>query len=597
MPSGLFALLDDVATIAKVAAASIDDVGAAASKAGVKAAGVVVDDTAVTPRYVTGFTPDRELPIIWRITKGSLFNKLVLILPALLLLSTFLPWAITPLLMMGGAYLCFEGAEKVIHALQKDKTSLAEDAEIVADKDHEETMVKGAVRTDLILSAEIMVIALNEVLDEHFAMRAATLAVVAIVITVAVYGVVGLIVKMDDIGLHLAERPNGGVRVLGRGLVKGMPVVMSALSIIGTAAMLWVGGHILFVGADELGWHWPYSLVHDAEHAVQDIANIGGVLSWLTNTAISAAIGLVWGVILIALAAMRRSEVGSSRSGPGRTTGEPKMADMAGTHSGTVVEVNGMSMYYEECGEGPPVVLMHGGMGSSLRMRPAAEILSSRYRVITPDSRAHGRSNNPSGELSYAVMADDIAALIELLDLDRPFVGGWSDGGQVALEIGMRYPDLSRGLIVAGAYYALPGQLVDTIWGMGFEGQGVLNTEVFEGSLDVYGGGDYLKALHPQGPGYHQTLAMQVTHLWLNDHDYQLDDLAKITAPTLVLLGDRDEPIPVEQAFHMYNHISAAELAVVPATGHDLPYTKTELFTRILLAFFDQHVDTVADQS
>jgi pimeloyl-ACP methyl ester carboxylesterase len=139
--------------------------------------------------------------------------------------------------------------------------------------------------------------------------------------------------------------------------------------------------------------------------------------------------------------------------------------------------------------------------------------------------------------------------------------------------------------------------LVDTIWGMGFEGQGVLNTEVFEGSLDVYGGGDYLKALHPQGPGYHQTLAMQVTHLWLNDHDYQLDDLAKITAPTLVLLGDRDEPIPVEQAFHMYNHISAAELAVVPATGHDLPYTKTELFTRILLAFFDQHVDTVADQS
>ena len=179
MPSGLFALLDDIATIAKVAAASIDDIGAAASKAGVKAAGVVVDDTAVTPRYVTGFTPDRELPIIWRITKGSLFNKLVLILPALLLLSTFVPWAITPLLMLGGAYLCFEGAEKVLHSLQEDKTSLAEDAEIVADKDHEETMVKGAVRTDFILSAEIMVIALNEVLDEHLVMRGATLALVA----------------------------------------------------------------------------------------------------------------------------------------------------------------------------------------------------------------------------------------------------------------------------------------------------------------------------------------------------------------------------------------------------------------------------------
>ena len=176
MPSGLFALLDDVATIAKVAAASIDDIGAAASKAGVKAAGVVVDDTAVTPRYVTGFTPDRELPIIWRITKGSIFNKLVLILPALLLLSAVAQWAITPLLMIGGAYLCFEGAEKVLHSLQKDKTSLAEDAAVVADQDHEEAMVKGAVRTDFILSAEIMVIALNEVLDEHLVMRGATLA-------------------------------------------------------------------------------------------------------------------------------------------------------------------------------------------------------------------------------------------------------------------------------------------------------------------------------------------------------------------------------------------------------------------------------------
>jgi len=270
---------------------------------------------------------------------------------------------------------------------------------------------------------------------------------------------------------------------------------------------------------------------------------------------------------------------------------------VADTETGTYVDVNGISMYYEEYGEGPPVVLMHGGMGSSARMGPAAEILSSQFRVITPDSRAHGRSNNPSGELSYAVMADDIAALIETLGLDRPFVGGWSDGGQVALEIGMHYPDLSRGLIVAGAYYALPGQLVDTIWDMGFEGQGVLNTEVFEGSLDVYGGGDYLKALHPQGPGYHRTLAEQVTHLWLNDHDYQLDDLAKITAPTLVLLGDRDEPIPVEQAFHMYQHISGAELAVVPATGHSLPYSETGIFTRILLAFFERHVDAVADQS
>ena len=219
MPSGLFALLDDVATIAKVAAASIDDIGAAASKAGVKAAGVVVDDAAVTPRYVTGFQPNRELPIIWRIAKGSFFNKLVLILPALLLLSAVAQWAITPLLMIGGAYLCFEGAEKVWHSLHKDKMPLAEAAEIVADKDHEETMVKGAIRTDFILSGEIMVIALNEVINEAFAMRAATLVVVAIAITIAVYGAVGLIVKMDDIGLHMAKAGNSVRRAIGRGLV------------------------------------------------------------------------------------------------------------------------------------------------------------------------------------------------------------------------------------------------------------------------------------------------------------------------------------------------------------------------------------------
>src|SRR3546814_548312 len=158
MPSGLFALLDDVATIAKVAAASIDDVGAAASRAGVKAAGVVVDDTAVTPRYVTGFTPDRELPIIWRITKGSLFNKLVLILPALLLLSALAQWAITPLLMVGGAYLCFEGAEKVVHALGKDSPCLDEAAEIIAEQEHEEGPDEGAVRTDIDLATVVMVI-------------------------------------------------------------------------------------------------------------------------------------------------------------------------------------------------------------------------------------------------------------------------------------------------------------------------------------------------------------------------------------------------------------------------------------------------------
>ncbi|HEV2598311.1 DUF808 domain-containing protein [Sphingopyxis sp.] len=299
MPSGLFALLDDIATIAKVAAASIDDIGAAASKAGVKAAGVVVDDTAVTPRYVTGFTPDRELPIIWRITKGSIFNKLVLILPALLLLSAVAQWAITPLLMIGGAYLCFEGAEKVLHSLQKDKTSLVEDAAIVADQDHEEAMVKGAVRTDFILSAEIMVIALNEVLDEHFAMRAATLAVVAIAITIAVYGVVGLIVKMDDIGLHMAKEGNAARKAIGRGLVSFMPKLLSALALIGTAAMLWVGGQIFLHGLDEYHIGNIGHGLHDFAHSVAGGLPGAGVWEWLINAGGAGVFGLVLGGVIV----------------------------------------------------------------------------------------------------------------------------------------------------------------------------------------------------------------------------------------------------------------------------------------------------------
>jgi predicted DNA repair protein MutK len=299
MPSGLFALLDDIATIAKVAAASIDDIGAAASKAGVKAAGVVVDDTAVTPRYVTGFTPDRELPIIWRITKGSIFNKLVLILPALLLLSTFVPWAITPLLMIGGAYLCYEGAEKVLHSLQKDKTSLAEDAAIVADKDHEELMVKGAVRTDFILSAEIMVIALNEVIDEHFAMRAATLAVVAVAITIAVYGVVGLIVKMDDIGLHMAKEGNAARKAIGRGLVAFMPKLLTALALIGTAAMLWVGGQIFLHGLHEYHIGGIAEALEALAHNVAGGLPLEGLWTWLIKATGDGIFGLLLGGMIV----------------------------------------------------------------------------------------------------------------------------------------------------------------------------------------------------------------------------------------------------------------------------------------------------------
>ena len=299
MAAGLFGQLDDIAALAKLAAASVDDIGAAATRAGVKSAGVVVDDTAVTPQYVHGVTAKRELPIIRRIAFGSLRNKLLIILPAILLLSQFLPVLITPLLMVGATYLCFEGAEKVWGALRgHEKKSPAAGQ----GQEAEETVVSGAIRTDFILSTEIMVIALNEVADEPFLARAAILVVVAIGITLLVYGVVALIVKMDDVGLHLAERASTGVRRLGRGLVKGMPVLLRVLSVVGVAAMLWVGGHILLVGADDLGWHAPYELVHHLEEAVHDAAEaVGGVLAWMVNTAASALIGLVIGAVAVAV--------------------------------------------------------------------------------------------------------------------------------------------------------------------------------------------------------------------------------------------------------------------------------------------------------
>jgi uncharacterized protein len=295
---GLAALLDDVATLTRAAAASIDDVGAAAAKASAKAAGVVVDDTAVTPQYVRGLAAEREIPIVVRIAKGSLRNKLLFILPAIMLLSEFAEGLLTPLLMLGGAYLCYEGAEKVWEKVSGHAHGPGEDD---GPKD-EETIVRGAVRTDFILSAEIMVISLNEVTDEPFVARLFTLIVVAIAITVLVYGVVAGIVKMDDAGLKLAEKGSGRTAGFGRGLVKAMPKLLTALTVIGTAAMLWVGGHILLVGTDDLGWHGLYDVVHHMEEAAHDAAGaLGGLVGWLVNTLASAVVGLVVGAVVVLL--------------------------------------------------------------------------------------------------------------------------------------------------------------------------------------------------------------------------------------------------------------------------------------------------------
>ncbi|KQW49617.1 ABC transporter [Nocardioides sp. Root1257] len=292
MAGGLFALLDDVAALARLAAASVDDIGAAAGRATTKAAGVVVDDTAVTPQYVHGVTADRELPMIKKITIGSLRNKLLIILPIALLLSQFLPGLLTPILMVGGSYLCYEGAEKVWHRLRGQDhhdTPVSENG-----PEAEKSMVSGAIRTDLILSAEIMVIALNEVADEPFVSRLVILIVVAIAITIAVYGVVAIIVKLDDIGLALAERSSRFAQRIGHVLLVGTPKLLAFLSVAGVAAMLWVGGHIVLNGLDELGLHAPYSWVHHLEEAVHH-----GVQGWLVNTLASAVFGLLLGAVIL----------------------------------------------------------------------------------------------------------------------------------------------------------------------------------------------------------------------------------------------------------------------------------------------------------
>ncbi len=301
MAGGLVGLLDDVAALAKLAAASIDDVGAAAGRASAKAAGVVVDDTAVTPAYVQGLAADRELPIIKKIATGSLRNKLFFILPAALLLSAVAPTLVEIILMFGGTYLCFEGAEKIYHKVSGDDHGGHDVPAAMKGPEAEKATIAGAVRTDFILSAEIMVIALKEVIDEAFVSRAVIMVVVALFITVIVYGIVALIVKMDDIGLALASREAESSQKLGRGMVAGMPILLKWLAVIGTAAMLWVGGHILIVGTHELGWDGIYDIVHGLEDSVHDIGAFGGVAAWLVNTALSAVVGIIVGGVVVAI--------------------------------------------------------------------------------------------------------------------------------------------------------------------------------------------------------------------------------------------------------------------------------------------------------
>lgn len=296
--SGLLALLDDVAALTRIAATSLDDVAGMATKAGTKAAGVIIDDAAVTPKYVTGLDPKRELPIIWKIARASFFNKLVILLPVAMLLKAFAPWMLTPLLMLGGLYLCFEGAEKIYHVLMPHGDEhVAADMSVGDPVQLEQRRVKGAIKTDFILSAEIMTITLNEIPDGSIWLQAAALGLVAIVITALVYGVVGMIVKMDDVGAWMALNGRTGFgRATGRGLVKGMPHLLTVLSTVGTAAMLWVGGSILVHGLHELGWHLPYESIEYAAHAIAGENSFG---VWAITALADGVLGLAVGLVLI----------------------------------------------------------------------------------------------------------------------------------------------------------------------------------------------------------------------------------------------------------------------------------------------------------
>ncbi|MCG7391840.1 DUF808 domain-containing protein [Microvirga sp. ACRRW] len=327
MSIGLIALLDDIAGLAKVAAASLDDVGAQAAKAGAKAAGVVIDDAAVTPRYVVGFAASRELPIVGKIALGSLKNKLIYLLPAALLLSFSAPWAITPLLMIGGAYLCYEGSEKVFEALFPHGAHEHEaqlNKAVQSAQSLEDEKISSAIKTDFILSAEIMAITLGTVSEASTSMQAFVLGLVGIGITALVYGGVALIVKADDAGVALAtnEHPISSLlrrdaqsgassldktiapltRGFGRGLVRAMPALLRLLGIVGTAAMIWVGGGIIVHGLEGYGFAWLGHAIHAvavaAGHAVPVLS---GAVEWLITAVGSGLFGLALGAVLIAL--------------------------------------------------------------------------------------------------------------------------------------------------------------------------------------------------------------------------------------------------------------------------------------------------------
>ena len=293
--ASLLALIDDIASV-------LDDVAILTKVAAKKTAGVLGDDLALNAQQVSGVRAERELPVVWAVAVGSLKNKLILV-PAALAISAFMPWAVTPLLMIGGLYLCFEGVEKLahkfLHSAEEDAASHAEEIAAIADATvdmavFEADKIKGAIRTDFVLSAEIIVIALGTVADQPFTSQVAVLSGIGLIMTVGVYGIVAGIVKMDDAGLYLLQKSNAVARTVGKALLLAAPLLMKSLAVIGTAAMFMVGGGILTHGIP---------LVHHAIEQCADmagaVAGIGFVLKVLTPVTLDALFGILCGALAL----------------------------------------------------------------------------------------------------------------------------------------------------------------------------------------------------------------------------------------------------------------------------------------------------------
>ena len=265
------------------------------------------------------------------------------------------------------------------------------------------------------------------------------------------------------------------------------------------------------------------------------------------------------------------------------------MVQASSSQNGQYVQANGLNMYYEEYGSGLPLVLLHGGMATGKNVEDLIPAFSKQFRVIVPDSRGHGKTNNPSGKFSYRLMADDVAAFIEALDLKQPSLCGWSDGGQIVLELGMNYPNTTKCMVVGAAWYRFSEQYQMVLKAIGWESPGTVNIEKVRQALGPMA--EMWRSFHAtlDEPDRWEKLATQISTMWWTPLGYTTDDFQKINTPTLILVGDRDQLIPVEEAVEMYRFIRGAELVIIPNSDHSLPRMRAELFTTIVLDFLARH--------